>query len=558
MKKICIICAIAATIVACNNNLEVLIESTINTLTISQNSFTFADNETAAQTVTVTTNALSWNATAADSWLATEKQGNTLRLIPTANTGTAQRMTSVTVTAGNAPSLVISVTQLGRTIITLEVNPTSFSFAANETTSKTATVTTNAAGWDATTTAEWLTVGTQGNTLRLTPKNENTGATQRTATVSVTAGTANPVVVTVTQEGNPAITYNTAEGTYWGNLWNNGNAAFTLDLFDNSNPNIGIRIFGFCTLPSNAANFRLDAGAYSVASTGAVRTIHPGTYDGDIHRPTCLFDFNTATYTLITGGTFTVALSGNTYTIAINFTGKDSKTNEVVNDIRINYTGTITFEDESEEEAPSFNDIVNSNYEATGTPLNAPGFTPAPSSWSGQVIPIEADQYYTITNWANDTHIWVDYIDGKLTLDLNNRIEEYTHSNGVIYDIYCGAVYQSGTSFNILTEYEIFYDKDSKTLDFSGTYNGNTVYVGFIGKEQGTNTWTRFVNTLVGNVKLVLTPVSSGSSTLAVNNILEHKKNMIPNRAPSGGNHRTGDESNLKKIPLSEMKLIKK
>ena len=85
-------------------------------------------------------------------------------------------------------------------VYSLSINPSSLSFAANETTTKTATVTTDAPNWDASSTENWITIGKQGTTLQITPS-PNTGTSERTATVTVTAGTVSAVTITVTQSG---------------------------------------------------------------------------------------------------------------------------------------------------------------------------------------------------------------------------------------------------------------------------------------------------------------------------------------------------------------------
>ena len=84
----------------------------------------------------------------------------------------------------------------------LKVDPDKIIFEGNETGYKTATVTTNAASWDVNTatTASWLKVEKQGNTLRFTPESLNTGTSDRTTTVTVTAVNLVPVTVQVTQK----------------------------------------------------------------------------------------------------------------------------------------------------------------------------------------------------------------------------------------------------------------------------------------------------------------------------------------------------------------------
>ena len=94
-----------------------------------------------------------------------------------------------------------------RIIYPLSVEPASISFAANETTPKTATVTTVAKSWDATTTETWFTIVKQSNILQLTPT-ANTETSPRSGTVSVTNGSADPITVSVTQAGMNTLSVN--------------------------------------------------------------------------------------------------------------------------------------------------------------------------------------------------------------------------------------------------------------------------------------------------------------------------------------------------------------
>ena len=84
-----------------------------------------------------------------------------------------------------------------RIIYSLSVNPVSIFFAADETTTKTVTITTDAVNWDAITMATWFTIVKQGRTLKLTPT-ANTETSERTATIKIIA-TEPAVTVTVTQ-----------------------------------------------------------------------------------------------------------------------------------------------------------------------------------------------------------------------------------------------------------------------------------------------------------------------------------------------------------------------
>ena len=166
-------------------------------LSINPVSFAFAANEITTQTATITTNAASWDAFTEETWLTIEKQGTTLQLTPSANTSTLERSANITVTAGTADPVIVTVSQAAAN--TLSVNSATISFGANETATKTITVTTNASSWDYIGDVEWLTIVQQNNTIRLFPNSLNTGTSQRSATINITAGTANPVAVTVTQ-----------------------------------------------------------------------------------------------------------------------------------------------------------------------------------------------------------------------------------------------------------------------------------------------------------------------------------------------------------------------
>ena len=271
---------------------------------------------------------------------------------------------SSAVKAGETKVITID-TGFGITVNTLTVNPTIINFAENETNTKTATVTTNAANWEFTaeTSASWLTVEKQGNTLRFTPKSLNTGTSDRSTIVTVKAGNAIPVPVQVTQNPTP-----------------------------------------------------------------------------------------------------------------------DDKL--------------------------EFEDIVNSTYTASGTPLTEVEY-PAPSSWSGFLFNYPENQFYEITNWANFENfpMWLDYDNGKLFLDIYTVIHETNTDK-----FYFAVGYQSGSNFytaQTTYKYEVNYNKTTRTLDFTGTFNGYPAIVVIRAVNKTTGAGTIFTDTGLLNAKLVLTPVSS-------------------------------------------------
>jgi len=323
------------------------------------------------------------------------------------------------------------------------------------------------------------------------------------------------------KEFNSSVTYNTAKGYYWGNYFDSGTANFQLWLYSDTNEEVGILIDGYATLPSNPANFRLDAGTYSVSENESVRTVFPS--DEDLEG-TYAFNERTSRYILVTGGNFTVEQTSsrsNIYSIETNFTGIEINSNVTVNDIRINFSGQIVFEDMT----LSFNDIKQSKYTATGFSQSSNRSI----SWQGEVFPNEDNigLYYGITNWHNTANLnlegplCLDFVNGKLILDDYISVGEDGD-----YDLYYKASYSLPSNqnwFYYLDNYHVYYNKSTRTLDFSDTYDGHPVYVGLWGKHYITDEWIVYLNTQVKDAKLVLTPGVKSTQSLTVKNRISSK-----------------------------------
>ena len=318
------------------------------------------------------------------------------------------------------------------------------------------------------------------------------------------------------------IVYNTAECGYSGDILGNGSAFFILDLHNSSNPNIGVYIMGFCTLPSSFANFKLDAGTYRLASNGAVRTLFPGTIaDNGVKIGTYLYDFTANKFTFVTEGSLTVTLSGNTYAIAASFKGEDAATGKAVNNIQINFTGQVIFTDDRDlNPAPE-----NSTYIATGT---SKWLSSGDRTWSGTLKSVEnnGDKWYEISNWGNRSiTIYCDDVDGKISIDNYTKV-----AGDDKYDGYFEVGYLDGNKIHTLPfdEYVVNYDPVTRILDFTGTVtDGGRVHEALVGVAaypiSTVNTETDVVFTdFYANVKLQLTPVSSASAVRQSNNTAAH------------------------------------
>jgi len=296
-------------------------------------------------------------------------------------------------------------------------------------------------------------------------------------------------------------TYNTGVGYYYGDWYQTGTANFAVDMYDASDDNVGVWIEGFCALPSNFTKFELNTGTYSIASTGHENTFLKGDTDGENYSGTFVYNFNTETFTKVTGGTFDVTYKGNKYTISTNFTGVDYSSGKTVNNLRYKFTGTIAFSDESN--ALSFTDIAKSNYMATGTP----GYmaTPGPSTWTGQVAPSTGtDQFYSISGWGGvSLTVYCDFTNGKITVDNYTKVVDDGTYEGYFQAI---AIDKNAKMLYIVPDdYVVAYNNSTKVMDFSGTYNGFPVFVGIVGKTKDTGAIIGSFTDLYANAKLTLT-----------------------------------------------------
>jgi hypothetical protein len=479
---------------------EILItQNAKNSLVISPESLSFESNEIGDKTVSITTSAASWDATTDASWVSLSKQGNTLKVtVSTENTDVSPRTAPVKITAGSADERTLAVTQAQRH--TLSISPASLSFGAEDTGEKTVTVTTDAPTWNATVDASWIHLTKQDNTLRVSVT-ASPNTSPRSATVNITAGNAPEKTLTVTQEGGGEIVYNTCLGYYDGEFTGAGTALFLLDLYNSNRPYEGLLIYGFCALPSSCSTFKLTTGTYYAAMTGASRTFFPGQlYEGDILGTNAYNEYDDI-YTFCTDGSFTIASSGSSYTISTNLSGQDSRSGASVSNIRVKYSGTISFtcpDDPEPDECPN----ITGNYTASGTPLIS---SESAKTWSGRVSYNSSSQRYTITNWGNkDIDIYCNCVDGKILLDTKTRVAQSNDG----YDGYLRFGYMSGsttiTYYNEDVEYPISYNANTRILDFSRIMSGYNVGVGVLAFDGSGEFGGRFTD-LYANAKLTLT-----------------------------------------------------
>lgn len=168
-----------------------------------------------------------------------------------------------------------------------------------------------------------------------------------TTTITAKVGGATAFcLVTVGSEGGGGgditdKTFNSAQLYYYGNMSSN-TTYFRLSLFNYpSADNEGLVIEGFCEAAYTFDNFKLDTGTYTFSPTyGVAKTFIEGEIFGDCSVK-CNFMgtyyYKPNNYVLVDGGTCTVSLSGNTYTVTTNFKGYSK--NSFVENVCFRYSG---------------------------------------------------------------------------------------------------------------------------------------------------------------------------------------------------------------------------
>ena len=175
-------------------------------LTVTPSLLTFTADDTEEKTVTIETDAKIWNFNDPSAiWInAFRKSDNKIlyvSVLNNADTGNP-RSASITITAGKSSLAEIRIVQEAKIINVLSASPTSLSFNANETGQKTVSILTDALAWEATKTDQWISLSQSGQTLTVSVIAANTQSEPRSAVITITAGNAPPVTVTVTQNSN--------------------------------------------------------------------------------------------------------------------------------------------------------------------------------------------------------------------------------------------------------------------------------------------------------------------------------------------------------------------
>ena len=179
-----------------------IVEDPVLTVEPSTGDIVFSANgvvTTGQALFTVETNQNKWYAIPDNGWVKVSKSDNFFTLSADTHTALTTRSARVNVMAGNAPPFVINVQQTGQPH-SLTVMPTdriiNFPEAGG---ARTFTVTTNVGTWTVSSDKTWATVSKVNNTFIISAEANTDMTAPEDATVTVTAGDAPPVTITVKQ-----------------------------------------------------------------------------------------------------------------------------------------------------------------------------------------------------------------------------------------------------------------------------------------------------------------------------------------------------------------------
>jgi len=526
-----------------------------DTLTVTPTKLYFAAFTTDGQQVRIDTNNKDWSVVpSSENWISvSNKREDGFTVSVSGNTTTAERTGTVTVKAGKAEE-VITVTQDPGGNYTLSIDPKSITFAANETQTKNVNITTNAGSWNITPSIEWLSLEKQGVTLKVTPKTLNLGSKSRQATINITAGNAS-ATLQVTQEVSdaPIIKFDRADAYYYGDYYETSMASYDIVLMNN---NSFVIFECFSTLLPDGADLKLDVGTYIYdTETGDAKTFLGGVYIDDQNEIE------------ITGGSFTLALLKDVYTLKADFSGEDEKGNKYPS-LRFEFSGKIFFEDETPMPEVEFTDIPESGtYTAKGIPswfLDDPG----PETWTGSFVAHDDEngQYYAFENFEDiDWFYFCNFKDGSIFINGTKPL-----GGDDKYDIYfrAGCIDEDDELwlYSPDTEIPVRYYSSTGILDFGFQFVEEdgmrfTGVVGFFVVERATKKVVDLFTDLYANLKYQLTPVVAPTSKITKKSVLQNKRTIsrFKSKSPIGAvNIIKVDKSKMTKIPKSQLQVLDK
>ncbi|MDR2915218.1 MAG: hypothetical protein LBV74_10370 [Tannerella sp.] len=508
-----------------------------DTLSVTPTRLSFKADDTEEKSVEITTNVSSWNYKEESSdWIdAYRKSDNKLYIKVRNHTNTSSSRTSkITISAGDATPVDITIEQSAKEINSFSVSPTSLSFQASETGDKTIAVNTNAENWDAISDASWITLTKQTGTLKVTVGTKNTQTTERTANIKITAGNAPDITVKVTQGAATTLSVNATslsyEATETGeksvaistnaSSWSATASASWITLSQSGNTlKVNVTSANTNTSARNA-NVTITAGD----ATPVVISVTQAAATSLSVNPTSLSygasETGTKSVTVTTNASswdatanaswITLSKSGNTLSVRISSANTATSTRSATITVTAGDAASTTLIVTQAAATGTPGGIVKSSYSATGTVFFSS--LGSATSWSGIITPYgsSGSKTYSITNWGNEgITVWLDESNGKIMMDITTSV---AHTSGYTHYGYFRAGIVVNGVLNVISDYvhPVSYNSSTKVLDFSSTtFQGYQVYVGIAAYKSGV--LDDFFTNFYRSVKFSLTSTSSAS-----------------------------------------------
>jgi hypothetical protein len=512
-----------------------------DTLSVMPTSLTFSADDTREQTIEVSTSAPSWKYSGGDSWLDTyTKQDDKIYVKVQNYTNTeTSRKSSLTIIAGDATPVTVSIEQEAKEINSLSVNPTSLLFNGNEVGDKTAAITTDASEWEASTEASWLTLSKQGKTLTVSVPTKNLGTEDRSADIKITAGNAPEVILKVIQPPSFYLNVEPATLLFSGNEigdktvtittnaseWTATTSASWLTILKQDNKlKVSVSTTNTGTTDRNA-EIKITAGdapeviLHVTQVVSFYLNVDPTVLSytaTETSEKTVNVSTNASSWSATTAVSWiTLTTSGNNLRVRVNSTNTASSSRQATIRVTANQVpdATVTVTQGAASNTPPFGQIVASNYTADGNYV----FSDAGMNfrnWNGIITPVDASSpFYSITNWANTGGtVFCDYRNGRIVMDNYTKLNMNSDTH---YAVFCPAtrdpVNRITTCYIDLpnSPYYVNYNNSTKVLDFSGTIDGKTAYITIARVRKSDNQPDDLLCNLYSNLKLTLTSAYS-------------------------------------------------
>ena len=471
-----------------------------DTLYADLSKVTFTADDTAEKSITVTSNT-TWTSSRSDSWIETRQADNKLYIKVENYTNTSNSRTgAITLMAGDASPVTITVEQDKMEIGTLSVSPSSLEYQANESGTKTVSVTTNSKdGWNATTETSWITLSKKDNTLEV-KVGEYTGSSERTGSIKVTAGNAPEKTITVKQAAEATLSvspksldFHFEDDVDYINVttnvddWTYSKSASWITLTKQSNK-LAVAVSKNTSSSERTSSIKITAGnkEATVTVTQAAENVitistSPSSLSFGSSNPADQYiqvSTNASTWTTTTPVSW----------LTLTKSGQSLRVKATTNSNTAARSATITFNADNGKATATVSVSQSSGggllppsfaiYDGSGTPKMLQ--TPGPKTWSG-IWTLVSGQRYSITGWGGRSITsYMNYNSSTKSFILEYETVVTTDASNSQIKGHFVAYIVNGSTLTVIEDYPFPYNNTTKTIDFSGKVNGIDVWVGIL------------------------------------------------------------------------------